>query len=172
MGASPRTRVVVRSEAALVARAQLMAAWTLLRAFVAGRSRERPAFVILSRGRTGSTLLVDLLRCHPRIRCEGEVLSHRILVASPEAVLRARAALCARRVYGFKLRPAHYGAQRIRDPKAFLAGLEAEGWQLLHLRRRNVLRVALSSLRREQTKYRASDVWRRSPRVSPLRRAC
>jgi len=129
-----------------------MAAWTLLRAFVGGRPRERPTFVILSRGRTGSTLLVDLLRCHPAIRCEAEVLSHRILVTSPETLIRARAALFAGWVYGFKLRPAHYGAQRIRDPKAFLAGLQADGWRLVHLRRRNVLRVALSSLRREQTK--------------------
>lgn len=149
---SRRTRAVVRRQWALVGRAQLTATLTLLRAFLAGRPRELPTFVVLSRGRTGSTLLVDLLRCHPAIRCEGEVLSHRIFVTSPEILIRARARLFASRVYGFKIRPAHYGAQGIRHPKAFLAALQAEGWRLVHLRRRNVLRVALSSLRREQTK--------------------
>ena len=152
IGPDPGTRVVVRSERALVVRAQLMAAWTLLRAFVAGRPREIPTFVVLSRGRTGSTLLLDLLRCHPAIHCEGEILSHRILVTSPETLIRARAALFASSVYGFKLRPPHYRVQGIRNPLAFLAGLQDRGWRLVHLKRRNVLRVALSSLRREQTK--------------------
>lgn len=31
-------------------------------------------FVILAHGRTGSSLLVELLRQQPRVRCEGEAL--------------------------------------------------------------------------------------------------
>jgi hypothetical protein len=64
--------VVARSEAALVVRAQFSASWTLLRAFATGRRREYPAFIILSRGRSGSTLsddnLSSFVRNHDEVR--------------------------------------------------------------------------------------------------------
>jgi hypothetical protein len=91
-----------------------------------------------------------------------------LLVTSPDALIRARAALFASRVYGFKLRPPHYSTQSIRAQKAFLSGLQAEGWRLVHLRRRNVLRVALSSLRREQTKIVHRTVGDESDESAPF----
>lgn len=145
-------RVLKRAYWPLFLRAQLLAGSTRLRASAARRSRDLPRFVLLSRGRTGSTLLLDLLRCHPLIHCDGEILSHRILVTSPQDLLRGRAAIFASRVYGFKLRPAHYQTQRICEPRAFLAALLEEGWRFVHLTRRNVLRVALSRLALAQTR--------------------
>ena len=35
----------------------------------------RDNFVILSAARSGTTLLVDYLNCHPRVRCRGEILN-------------------------------------------------------------------------------------------------
>ena len=37
------------------------------------------SFVIVSSGRSGSTLLVQLLNCHPNIRCKGELLNRSTL---------------------------------------------------------------------------------------------
>lgn len=147
-----RNRVLKRARWPLLARAQLLALSSRLRAATARRARNLPTFVVLSRGRTGSTLLLDLLRCHPLVHCDGEILSYRLLVTSPEELLRSRAALFPSRAYGFKLRPAHYQTQRIRDPGAFFAALLKEGWRLVHLTRRNVLRVALSRLALAQTR--------------------
>jgi hypothetical protein len=132
-------------------RAQWMAAASLLRARARGRSRSCPSFVLLSRGRTGSTLLVDLLNCHPLLCCDGEILSHRLFVAKPEVLVRSRARLHPSHVYGFKLRPMNCAAQGIASPGRFLADLHAEGWRFLHLRRRNHVRTALSTLRRAHT---------------------
>ncbi len=141
-----------RAQWPLLVRAQLLAASSRLRACGTRRRGDLPTFVVLSRGRTGSTLLLDLLRCHPLIHCDAEILSHRILVTSPQELLRSRAALFASRAYGFKLRPRHLEVQKIREPEAFLAGLLADGWRFVHLARRNVLRVALSRLMLAQTK--------------------
>jgi hypothetical protein len=139
-----RRGVRTRSTWALIARAQLMAASTILRASFAPASGALPTFVVHSRGRTGSTLLVDLLRCHPAIHCDAEILSHRLWVTSPWALVRGRARLFARQAYGFKLRPPHYATQRIHDPVAFLGGLHAAGWRFVRLTRQNALRTAIS----------------------------
>ena len=37
------------------------------------------SFVILSSGRSGSTLLVQLLNCHPKVTCKGELLNRNCL---------------------------------------------------------------------------------------------
>jgi len=150
--ARSRNPVRVRAQWPLLVRAQLLAASSRLRACVAPRSRDLPTFVVLSRGRTGSTLLLDLLRCHPLIHCDGEILSHRLFVTSPQELLRSRAAIFASRAYGFKLRPTHCETQRMREGGAFLAALLAAGWRFVHLTRRDVLRVSLSRLMLAQTK--------------------
>lgn len=136
---------------ALLLREQVVAAATIARAAFAHGARVRPAFVVHSLGRSGSTLLTDLLACHPQIECDGELLSHRLFITSPGRLVRNRATLFPSKAYGFKMRPRHYADQGIANPAAFLAALHADGWRVLQLERRNLLRIALSWVTNEQT---------------------
>jgi LPS sulfotransferase NodH len=140
-----------RHEFLLLVRAQVTTAASILRAQLVSRPRVLPTVVVLSHGRSGSSMLVDLLNCHPQVHCDSEVLSHRLFTATPRALLRSRARLFATQAYGFKLRPNHFAVQRIGDPQAFVADLAREGWRFVHLVRRNVVRVALSVLRMKRT---------------------
>jgi LPS sulfotransferase NodH len=116
-----------------------------------GRARAEKRFVIFGQGRTGSTLLTESLNAHPDIRCEGEILKRR--VRSPRTFVENRARLARTRAYGFKVKiyqltrdqglseiPEHHAV------RAFLRSLSDDGWRLIHLRRRNLLRHAVSSL--------------------------
>ncbi len=101
-------------------------------------------------GRSGSNLLASLLRCHPDIDCEGEILSRRIIGYTPwpHVWVQGRRALHHRPWYGFKLKIYHLTTdQGVRDPSGFLTTLVGEGWKIIHLRRRNLLRQSLSNLR-------------------------
>ena len=162
----PWNRSVIRSKPhwALVVREQLVAATTLARAVVARRTATRARFVVHSLGRSGSTLLTDLLAAHPQIECDGEILSHPLLITTPGRLVRDRARLFPSRCYGFKMRPRHYADQRIADPAAFLRGLHGEGWHVVHLERRNLLRIALSWVANEQTRVVHRTVRDRSVR--------
>lgn len=100
-------------------------------------------FVVYGLGRTGSELLVSLLDSHPEVRCEGEILEQP--VRDGTRYLRGRARLAARRgvtAYGMKLL-VHQSRDRHGD-NGVLHGVRAAGWQVVHLRRRNLLRHALS----------------------------
>ncbi len=100
-------------------------------------------FVLLTAGRTGSTLLVDLLNCHPEVRCDDEILSH--TVVRVDRFLTARMKLARRKAYGFKLKLHHLTTQGVPDAARFLANLQETGWRILHLVRRDLLRQAVSS---------------------------
>ncbi len=151
----PWNRTVIRSKPrwALLVREQIVAAATLARAALASsRTATRPRFVVQSLGRSGSTLLTDLLAAHPQIQCDGELLSHRLLITTPARLVRDRARIFPTQCYGFKIRPRHYHDQGISDPAAFLSAMHADGWQVVHLERRNLLRIALSWVANEQTR--------------------
>ena len=79
----------------------------------------RPRFVVHSLGRSGSTLLTDLLAAHPQIECDGEILSHPVLITTPERLVRDRARLFPSKCYGFKMRPRHYDDQHFNDSVHF-----------------------------------------------------
>lgn len=165
----PWNRTVIRSKPqwALLLREQVVAAATMGRAAFSHGARVHPAFVVHSLGRSGSTLLTDLLASHPQIECDGEILSHPLYFVSPGRLVRSRAALFSSTVYGFKMRPRHYADQGIANPAAFLAGLHADGWRVLRLERRNLLRIALSWITNEQTGvvHRTFRDRRRTPRA-------
>jgi LPS sulfotransferase NodH len=137
------------------------------------RARRRPdrgpslRFVIFGSGRTGSSLLMDLLNSHPEIECEDEILSHRVLNA--RRFLDARAELSRRPVFGFKLKLHHLTTQGITDPAAFLGRLHAGGCRIVHLARRDRLRQALSSAVARQRLAQHQTVAERRPRPGPFR---
>lgn len=116
-------------------------------------------FLIFGQSRSGSTLLVDLLNSHPRVRCEGEIYYHR--TPAPRLYRRARARHAGADVYGFKMH-VHQLDYKLRtpDPARFVRELHEDGYRFLYLRRANSLRQVLSDQRRSQggrTHYRGGS---------------
>lgn len=100
-------------------------------------------FVLFAQGRTGSSLLASLLNAHPAVFCDGELLDTKRLF--PRALIDGRARRHPDRVYGFKLKIYHLSMdQRLADPVGFFQQLAGDGWRVVHLVRRNVLRQTLS----------------------------
>ena len=100
-------------------------------------------FIILTRSRTGSTLLRSYLNSHPNIFVEGEIFGR---LRGRDPIARLRAAFGRQPLYirakGFKIfyyHPLDARADELWD------GLEAhEDVKVIHLTRRNVLRTLLS----------------------------
>ena len=109
---------------------------------------------ILTNGRTGSELLVELLDSHPDMRCESEIL--REPQRDPVRFVRGRVHSAWRhraKAYGFKFitgQASSLGWRR--DLPGFLNALEAHGFVFVRLRRRNLLRQAVSSIRARQVR--------------------
>lgn len=102
-------------------------------------------FVIFTSGRSGSTLLVDLLNSIPSIQCDGELLKRR--VAFPNALVHKFEQQTTRPIYGFKLLSYQLlNVQTgIKDKQAFLDQLiKEQNYQLIHLSRNNKAKQALS----------------------------
>lgn len=114
-------------------------------------------FVIFGQGRTGSTLLVDLLNSHPEIACEYEIFNgQRHLfngkVSFPYRFLRGMEVRNANKVFGFKVKVYQLTLHQQIDPGTFLKRLKSKGYQIIYLRRNNFLEHALSGLNARKTK--------------------
>lgn len=106
-------------------------------------------FVIFGRGRSGSTLLVDLLDSHPQIHCDNEILHHRVLF--PRLYIDSCASRYQSQVYGFKLLSYQIkDVQPISQPKNFLLELCQSGYKIIYLKRKNLLDHALSNINARQ----------------------
>lgn len=118
------------------------------------QDRPQVRFVLYGQGRSGSSLLMDLLRSHPDVFCDGEIFStvaNGHLIA-PGRYLDALCTLSAKPVYGCKVKIYQMTAQpRIGDPAAFLHDLHESGWKFVHLVRRDLFRKSLSLV---VTRYR------------------
>lgn len=103
-------------------------------------------FVLFARGRSGTTLLLSLLDRHPAAACDGEILRRR--ARHPRGLIEAREALTTPPVYGFKLLSYQLRSLQTHWPnrRALLEGLVNDGFRVIYLRRRNLLRHALSGL--------------------------
>ena len=131
-------------------------AWT---ATLARTSLPEPRFVLFGRGRSGTSLLISLLDSLPSLHCEGEILHD--YVPFPHTHVLGRSARSHSGGYGFKLL-----SYQVRDvqtalesPKTVLRTLHHDdGFQVLYLRRTNLLRHALSNIRaRRDTFHRTGD---------------
>jgi LPS sulfotransferase NodH len=109
---------------------------------------------ILTNGRTGSELLVELLDSHPKMRCESEILRDpqrdalRFVRGRTHSAWRHGA-----KAYGFKFITGQ--ARSLgwrRDLPAFLTSLSDDGFIFVRLRRRSLLRQALSTVRARQAR--------------------
>ena len=123
------------------------------------QSKNEPTnkFVIFSQGRTGSTLLVDLLNSHPQINCEDEIFNRQRhlfgrKIIWPYRFLKGMAVLRKQQVFGFKVKIYQLTKHQKMTPKDFLDHLEKQHYKIIYLRRNNFLEHALSGLTAKQTK--------------------
>lgn len=109
-----------------------------------------PRFVIFGQGRSGSTLLVDLLNSHPGILCEEE-LYHRnrnrfLGAASMYRYADGRSRIATHRgAYGFKFKIYQLPEHGATDVDAFVQRFHDQGWKFIYLWRDNLLRQVLSN---------------------------
>lgn len=130
-------------------------AYGLAKIFDPGRKHR---FVIFGQGRTGSTLLVNLLHQHPAIYCDNELLQKRI--TRPVKYFEGRSLMNWFGHYGFKVNP--YQIMNFLDAdtsKHFIKALHERGWQIVYLSRRDWFRHALSNEIAKQRGYFFKD-WR------------
>ncbi|MBK8551389.1 MAG: hypothetical protein IPL53_10160 [Ignavibacteria bacterium] len=110
-------------------------------------------FVMYTRGRTGSTVLTDLINCHPDIYCDVEIfnfLYSNNKVKYPLLYINScskRAALYRKKVYGFKVKIGQLmNEHKYADYDKLLTKLHQEGWKYIYLKRVNFLRHQLSNI--------------------------
>lgn len=104
-----------------------------------------PGFVLFAQGRSGSTLLGELLGCHPSVYFAGELL------AAPVGSPRRRVDMVRwrhpRHVVGFHVKIYQLtDVQQVADPGAWLRAVHSRGWRVIALRRENLLRQVLSNM--------------------------
>lgn len=102
-------------------------------------------FVIFTSGRSGSTLLVDLINSNPNIHCDLELLKRRNF--APMGLIKTHAKCSTQDTYGFKL--LSYQLKNVQthviNKWVFLDRLvNQEGYKLIHLERENKAKQALS----------------------------
>lgn len=122
-----------------------------LRFFVFWSHQPRTKFIIFAQGRSGSTLLIDLLNSHPAIHCDDEILNVKVYhkFRFIKLYIKARSMITKlnkKSVYGFHVKIYQLTDDHaIFDPGRFLKKLYADGWIILYLKRNNVIRQAVST---------------------------
>ncbi len=115
-------------------------------------------FVVFGQGRSGSTLLKQLLDSHPLIKCEGELLNEkdgyltrhflrRIVYKFPLQAFNLRAFISNIECYGFTLLFYQY-----YPPETILQKLYKNGWKIIHLTRSDAFRQTISHFVARETK--------------------
>ncbi|MBE9126705.1 MULTISPECIES: Stf0 family sulfotransferase [unclassified Coleofasciculus] len=121
-------------------------------------------FVIFCQGRTGSTLLYSLLNSHPKIHCDDEILENRVLF--PVLYVEGRCAKIKQPVYGFRVKIYQLINNQGKNPEAFLFNLHKNGWKIIYLKRKNILRQAVSRMlanRKNQWHLTSQDKKNKTP---------
>jgi hypothetical protein len=112
---------------------------------VAGRRPDERRYVLFAQGRTGSTLLGDLLASHPDVFFADEILRAR--VRSTRGWVEGQRRRRSAKIFGFHVKIYQLtDVQRVTDPGRWLRRMHERGWRVLALRRRNLLRHVLSNI--------------------------
>jgi LPS sulfotransferase NodH len=99
-----------------------------------GKPASQRRFLIFARPRSGTTLLVDLLRQVRDMHCDGEVLHYGVL--RPTRHVKNLAAVRTKTAYGCKVLSYQLlEVQRMKSPLSFFDSLAADGFHFVHLRR-------------------------------------
>jgi len=116
-------------------------------------------FFIFTRGRTGSTVLTDLLNSHPEMYCDYEIFfieKNQTIVKYPLKYIDScskRATLNKKSVYGFKVK-----IEQLRDEHKYtnidelFKQLIDKNWKIIYLKRSNIFKHTLSGLISNKTK--------------------
>jgi hypothetical protein len=124
-------------------------------------------FIIFTIGRSGSSLLVSLLKSNPEIHCVGELLGKKLLF--PERYIHQVAKRFKKGVFGFKLNTYHFRVQNIQDPVAFVGKLSESGYKIISLQRDNFLRQVIShmyAVYRGKYHQKASEGQQKQPQIT------
>ncbi|MGB3510837.1 MAG: hypothetical protein WBA93_16720 [Microcoleaceae cyanobacterium] len=105
-------------------------------------------FVIFGQGRSGSTLLIQLLNNQPSIYCEYEILSAKLYkkVLFPNLYVEGRCAKFSSKIYGCKILINQLTEHQYIDPEKFMFNLSSQGWKIINLSRNNHLRSQISRM--------------------------
>lgn len=105
-------------------------------------------FILFGQGKTGSSLLADLLSSYPEIQYDDEVLVP--VIFFPNQSVKAGCALSKKNVYGIKILMYQLnllgGDQNMQDAKQFMHELHQQGWKIIYLKRGNIFRQAVDQL--------------------------
>lgn len=111
--------------------------------------KEYKKFLIFAQGRTGSTVLTDLLHSHTDIFMYDEIFNKRIIkhINKPVAYANTLVRLQYRSpVVGFKVKVYQLTKEHDLDPKKTLQRFLQDGWKIIYLERENKLDHALSNM--------------------------
>lgn len=104
----------------------------------------RGLFVIFGQGRTGSTPLMRPLNSDPEIHGIDKILRRKVL--SPYHCVKAYRHRAPRPFFGIKVKIYQLlENQRIEGPGAFLERMLRGRWKLIHLKRTDIVRHAMSN---------------------------
>lgn len=117
---------------------------------------EMQKFIIFAHYRTGSTLLADLLNCHPQIFCDGEIFLKFVLrpigfrkVLLPKLYVKHCCRKANTKIYGFDLKLHQFEVTNIRqlhgNSQFCFETLFKKNWKIIHLKRYNLFHHALSN---------------------------
>ena len=149
---------------------------TYFRALRSPSSRDKPKFILLAGYRSGSTLLADLLNCHPAIFCDGEIFLKFCKRHSYFRFSRPFAKLLSPLLYikgcvdfsqsntwyGFDLKISQLETVHFEPLHGALheqlSDLHRNNWHIIYLRRDNLYRQAVSNLlARSRNHWRANE---------------
>lgn len=120
-------------------------------------------FILYGFGRSGTTLLTNLLNCHPDLFCDSEIFHENRVghVLFPEHYLKGKARQkrsVGKKVYGAGIMSYQLRHQKRIDHFDFLKSLARSGWKIIHIRRRNILAIAISIIKAQQdTRWEIKD---------------
>lgn len=118
-------------------------------------------FVIFANYRTGSTLLADLLNCHPDIFCDNEIFlkfskSRFKKVIFPYLYTKSQSIKVNKKVYGFDLKIDQLNKVIFHKlnykPEDYLLKLHQNNWKIIYLYRENLLNQILSNIKANSRK--------------------
>ncbi|WP_431158271.1 hypothetical protein [Winogradskyella poriferorum] len=121
-----------------------------------GNNKAQRKVVIFAQGRTGSTVLEDLIHSTGHFKKRGEILGHHgATIKYPLRFIKGAANIEPNENFIFHLKIYHLTRDRKQeiDPVVFLNTLAEDGWQILYLRRENKLNHILSNLVAEKRGY-------------------
>lgn len=104
--------------------------------------------VIFGQGRSGSTLLENLIENTGEFRARGEIIRpFRKILNYPKKFIRGYSSQVFRENFIFHVKIYHlyYNGRELIPPLDFLQSLEKDGWKIIYLKRENTLRQCISN---------------------------